>query len=147
MGIITFNILLFNILLKNYISLSLCSKLLFEIEISFNVLSLCDFTGNILSVDFRVYQYQPSGNKARTSLNNVMSQRICLRYLQTLASVQYFIFQPICSILCLCALFFLCTEQNSLMRTYALRNIYVIFERDRSFLPSAMCSKMCIIAF
>ena len=55
MGIITFNMLLFNILLKYYISLSLCSKLLFEIEISFNVLSLCDFTGNVLSVDFRVY--------------------------------------------------------------------------------------------
>ena len=30
---------------KKYISLSLCSKLLFEIEISYNVLSLSDSTG------------------------------------------------------------------------------------------------------
>ena len=60
----------------------------------------------ILSVDFGVYQYEPSGSKARTSLNNVMSQRNSLYCLWKPAFAQYFIFpdnlfniMPLCSFL------------------------------------------------
>ena len=74
--IMTFNMLLFNILLKKNTSACLCAVnccLRLKSAITFYLYVISPV--RILSVDFGVYQYEPSGSKARTSLNNVMSQR------------------------------------------------------------------------
>ena len=92
---------------------------------------------NILLVDFRVYQLEQSGSKARTSLNDVMSQRNFLCCLKL----------SFCPIFNFSSLFVQHYASSSLMWTYVLLNIYIIFKRDRLPLPNAMRSKICIIAF